>query len=67
VSLEFAIGDRLPYVNLLGASGDVPVDSADVIAGNVPSGFAWLRTVSGDKPEVVSVQHAIELHHNIKL
>ena len=60
MSFEFAIGDRLPYVHLLGASGDVPVDSANVVTRLVGPRLARLRAVARRDPLVVAVENSVE-------
>ena len=44
-----------------GSSGHRPVHPADVVAGLVHPGLPGLRTGSGDQPEVIALQNAVEL------
>ncbi len=51
---------------VLGASGDVPVDPADVVAGFVPSGLPGVTAATGHQTHEVAVQHSVELPGDIE-
>ena len=67
--LQLAVGDHLPHVRVGGARGDRPVHPAHVVAGLIDPRLPRLRSRAGQQPEVVAVQHAVELaaHRQLQL
>ena len=59
--LQLAVGDHLPHVRVRGARGHRPVHPAHVVAGLVDPRLPRLGARAGQQPEVVAVQHAVEL------
>jgi hypothetical protein len=68
-ALELAVGHRRAHVGRAGASGEVPVHAAHVVARLVRAAVGWLASTARHQSLVVALQQTVELagHEQLEL
>ena len=58
--LEFAVGDAVAHMGLTQASGDVPIDTANIVTWLIGAYLTGLGSVTGGKASVVALKQSVE-------